>query len=289
MKAAAPSRVPNVPNPASSSVASRAGRNALIVGGAFIASRALGLIREIVLGYRFGTSSEYDAYVSAFRIPDLLFLIVMSGAFGAAFIPIFGGLLAEGDDRRAWRLASAVITRAAIATVGLALVTFVFAEPIMRYLVAPDLPDDVQPLAVRTMRILLLSPIFLGLGIAAKGILEAQEQFTLPALSPVLYNGGDRARPRLFLARSTAWSGLPSESWLARCCMSASNCLVCARPGCGSHQSSMETSKDWPKSDASCCRASSDWPRFRSISSRSPIWPAAPAKAGCRRSTTPGR
>lgn len=165
-----------------------AGRSASIIGLAFVVSRILGLLREVILGYRFGTSSEYDAYVSAFRVPDLLFLVVMSGAFGAAFIPVFGGFLEKGDTDRAWRLASATITLAAVITVALAGIVFVFAGPIMRTIVAPDLPAEVQPLAVSTMRILLLSPFLLGLGIAAKGILEAQEQFTLPALSPVLYN-----------------------------------------------------------------------------------------------------
>lgn len=165
-----------------------AGRSASIVGLAFVVSRLLGLVREVILGYRFGTSSEYDAYVSAFRVPDLLFLVVMAGAFGAAFIPVFGGFLEREERDKAWRLASAVITLSAVATVVLAMVVFLLAGPIMRYLVAPDLPAAVQPLAVKTMRILLLSPILLGFGIAAKGILEAQELFTLPALSPLLYN-----------------------------------------------------------------------------------------------------
>lgn len=165
-----------------------AGRSATIIGGAYVASRVLGLLREVILGYRFGTSSELDAYVSAFRVPDLLFLVVMSGAFGAAFIPIFGGYLASGDQQRASRLASAVLTITALTSVVLAIVAAIFASPIMRYIVAPDLPPDIQPVAIQTMRILLLSPILLGLGIAAKGILEAQNQFTLPALAPVLYN-----------------------------------------------------------------------------------------------------
>lgn len=169
-------------------VRSSASRSASIVGLAFVVSRILGLVREVILGYRFGTSSEYDAYVSAFRVPDLLFLVVMSGAFGAAFIPVFGGFLARGERERAWRLASAVITLSAVITVAMGLVVFALAGPIMRNLVAPDLPTDVQPLAVETMRILLLSPILLGLGIAAKGILEAQDQFTLPALAPLVYN-----------------------------------------------------------------------------------------------------
>jgi putative peptidoglycan lipid II flippase len=164
------------------------GRSASIVGLAFVASRLLGLVREVILARQFGTSGEYDAYVSAFRVPDLLFLIVMAGAFGAAFIPVFGGFLACGEDERAWRLASAIVTLAAVITVVLSLVAFALASPIMTYLVAPGLHGELHEIATRTMRILLLSPLLLGLGIAAKGILEAQELFTLPAIAPVLYN-----------------------------------------------------------------------------------------------------
>lgn len=163
-------------------------RSASIVGLAFVASRVLGLIREIVMANRFGTSSEYDAYISAFRIPDLLFLVVMSGAFGSAFIPIFGSFLARGERESANRLASSVITYTAVVTVALGALAFVFAGPLMRSVVAPDLPPGAMDLAVRTMRYLLVSPLLLGLGIAAKGILEAQNKFVLPALAPLLYN-----------------------------------------------------------------------------------------------------
>ncbi|MGH2533971.1 MAG: murein biosynthesis integral membrane protein MurJ [Thermomicrobiales bacterium] len=159
-----------------------------IVSLAFVASRILGLVREIILARQFGTTGEYDAYVSAFRIPDLLFLIVMSGAFGAAFIPVFVGFLARDEEDRAWRLASAVLTLSAVSMVVLSCVAVAMAGPIMRYLVAPGLSPELHDIAADTMRILLLSPILLGLGIAAKGILEAQEQFTLPAMAPVLYN-----------------------------------------------------------------------------------------------------
>jgi putative peptidoglycan lipid II flippase len=164
------------------------GRSATIVGAAFIVSRLLGLLREVILARQFGTSGEYDAYVSAFRVPDLLFLVVMSGAFGAAFIPVFGGFIARGDREGASELASAVISFTALITVGLGAITFIFAGPIMEYIVAPGLSPDLHEVATKTMRILLLSPILLGFGIAAKGILEAQDQFTLPAISPVLYN-----------------------------------------------------------------------------------------------------
>lgn len=164
------------------------GRSAAIVAGAFVLSRVLGLAREIIFAHRFGTSAELDAYVSAFRIPDLLFLVIMSGAFGSAFIPVFAGFLTRGERERAWQLASAVITLTATTVVIMAVIVFILADPLMGTIVAPDLPPEAHVLAVRIMRLLLLSPILLGLGIAAKGILEAQDLFTLPAIAPVLYN-----------------------------------------------------------------------------------------------------
>lgn len=179
----------NVRNgPPASNVVRSVGRSASIVGAAFIVSRILGLVREVILAHQFGTSGEYDAYVSAFRIPDLLFLVIMSGAFGSAFIPVFAGMLGRGRRDEAWRLASGVISFAAISAVAIGLVMFALAGPVMRFLVAPGLEPEFQQLAANTMRILLLSPILLGAGIAAKGILEAQDQFTLPAIAPVLYN-----------------------------------------------------------------------------------------------------
>lgn len=161
--------------------------NAIIVSLAFVLSRILGLGREVIMANQFGTSAEMDAYVSAFRIPDLLFLTVMSGAFGAAFIPIFGSYVDRGDKARANRLASAILTWTGIGVFVLAVLSFIFARPLTR-LVAPGFDLATENLTVELMRILLLSPVFLGLGIAFKGILEAQNQFTLPALAPLIYN-----------------------------------------------------------------------------------------------------
>ena len=163
-------------------------RSAGIVAGAFVVSRMLGLVREVVLARQFGTSEALGAYISAFRIPDLLFLVIMAGAFGSAFIPVFSGLLGDGEEDQAWKLASVVLnlsTLAAIVTSGLA---WIAAPELVRLVVAPDAPPDIQRLTVECMRLLLLSPIFLGFGIAAKGILEGQDLFTLPALAPVIYN-----------------------------------------------------------------------------------------------------
>lgn len=163
-------------------------RSASVVAIGFVASRVLGLVREILLARQFGTSGDYDAYITAFRIPDLLFLIIMSGAFGAAFIPVFAGFLGRNEDVRAWQLASTVLTLSGVALLIFGALTFVFAGPMVEYLIAPGMAPEYQAVAVNLMRILLLQPLFLGLGIAAKGILEGQNQFDLPALAPVIYN-----------------------------------------------------------------------------------------------------
>ncbi|MBA2277184.1 MAG: murein biosynthesis integral membrane protein MurJ, partial [Chloroflexia bacterium] len=132
----------------------------------------------------------YDAYVAAFRIPDLLFLVVMSGAFGSAFIPVFGGFLARGEDERAWRLANAVLTYTILILAILAQLVLLFAGPLVSRVIAPELPPESQQLATNLTRLLLLSPLLLGLGAAGKDMLEARDAFTLPAIAPLLYNLG---------------------------------------------------------------------------------------------------
>lgn len=164
--------------------------NATIVAGAYVVSRFLGLLREVLIARQFGTSANYDAYVAAFKIPDLLFLVVMSGAFGSAFIPVFGGLLGRGEREKAWRLASSVLTFTIVVLVGGSLLVFLFAGPLMSEVVAPKMAPPQQHLATNLTRLLLLSPLLLGLGAAGKGMLEAQDAFTIPAIAPILYNCG---------------------------------------------------------------------------------------------------
>ena len=167
-------------------------RAAASVGLLFVANRGLGLLRDVIIAGKFGTSPDLDAYIAAFRLPDFLFLTIASGAFGAAFIPVFVGFLERGEEHDAWRLASSVLNTAVIVLAALAGVTFLFADPLMRYAIEPGLADkpDQLALAVTLTRILLIQPILLGVGGAAMGILNAQQRFTVPALAPVTYNLG---------------------------------------------------------------------------------------------------
>ena len=79
---------------------------AILVMTFFAVSRLLGVARDVVIASQFGTSAPYDAYLAAFRAPDLLFNVISGGALGSAFIPTFTGYLSRDDQPGGWRLAS---------------------------------------------------------------------------------------------------------------------------------------------------------------------------------------
>ncbi len=162
--------------------------NTVIVGGAYVLSRVLGLVRETVLARQFGTTPQYDAYVAAFGIPDTLFLLIIGGAVGSAFIPIFTDLMRKGDERDGWRLASTLINISIVLLSLLGIVLGFAAPGLVAWLIYPGRPPEQQQLVVDLVRILLFSPLFMGLGGWAMGILNARQHFVLPALAPIAYN-----------------------------------------------------------------------------------------------------
>lgn len=164
--------------------------NAAFTAVAYAISRVLGLLREMLVAARFGTGEAFDAYVAAFRIPDLIFVIVMSGAFGSAFIPVFSGFLAKDDEEGALRLVNTLLTYTLIALSIVGLLMLFFAGPLVTTIVAPELSAEGQAIAIDLTRMFLLSPLLLGLGAAAKGMLEGRGVFTLPAIAPIVYNLG---------------------------------------------------------------------------------------------------
>lgn len=165
-------------------------RSSAVVMLGFVLSRLLGLLREVVIGAQYGTSGDYDAYVAAFRLPDLLFLLVMSGAFGSAFLPVFVGFWTKGQEEAAWRLASAVITLALSACALFAAACYLLAPWLVPAFIAPGMVGEQLALVTDLTRLLLLSPLLLGLGAAAMGILNARKRFIWPAFAPVAYNLG---------------------------------------------------------------------------------------------------
>ena len=163
-------------------------RAATTVSLAFVASRALGLLREVVIGGQFGTSPELDAYLAAFRIPDLLFQLIAGGALGSAFIPTFAAYLARDDKAGAQRLATGVINLILVALAALALVMAVAAPWLVAVIVAPGFTPAQQMLTANLMRLMLISTVVFGISGIVMGILNAQQHFLVPALAPIVYN-----------------------------------------------------------------------------------------------------
>jgi len=165
-------------------------RAATVVMAAFVLSRLLGLVRQRVIGLYFGTGADLDAYLAAFRVPDLIFQLMAGGALGSAFIPTFTGHLTRGDRSGAWRLASAVINLLLVTLTVAALLAGLMAPWLVATLIAPGFPPAQQQLTVALMRVMLLSTIIFGVSGVVMGALNAHQHFLLPAVAPMLYNLG---------------------------------------------------------------------------------------------------
>ncbi|MBM4420553.1 MAG: murein biosynthesis integral membrane protein MurJ [Chloroflexi bacterium] len=153
-----------------------------------VASRILGWLRLSVIGAQFaGDPRQLDAFWAAFRIPDTIFNLIVAGALASAFIPVFAGYLAKEDEGEAWRVASSVMNLLLVALVVLSVVMWILA-PLLMPLLVPQF--DAQQLALTTdlTRIMLLSPIFMGLSALFTGILNSYRQFLSGATAPLVYN-----------------------------------------------------------------------------------------------------
>ncbi len=166
----------------------RIARAASLVMVLFVISRVLGLIREVVIGAQFGAGAQLDAYLAAFRLPDLLFVLVAGGALASAFIPTFSERLAHKDDAGAWDLAAKVANLLVLALTAFAILAALFAQPLVEYVIAPGFSSEQQELTVGLMRWMLVSTIIFGLSGLVMGILNSFQHFLLPALAPVFYN-----------------------------------------------------------------------------------------------------
>ena len=161
-----------------------------IVMLAYIASGVLGMVRQAAINAAFGASTKLDAFMAAQRVPETLFVLVAGGALGSAFIPVFTRFLAQGDEVGAQRLANAVLTLVTATTSVLAGLAFALAGPIVRRLLVPSAPPEMQTLAVELMRIMLLTVIVFGVSGLMMGVLNAHQHFLSPALAPSMYNLG---------------------------------------------------------------------------------------------------
>ena len=153
-----------------------------------VLSAFLGLFRDRLLASTFGASRELDLYYAAFRVPDMLYTLMLFFAASTAIIPIFLDAWAK-DSRRAEELFGALISLFCAVLVVLSAIAF-FAMPSLVRVLLPGFTGDEHNMVVRMGRIMLFSPFFLGLSNIFSSITQAFRRFFVYAISPVLYNFG---------------------------------------------------------------------------------------------------
>ena len=160
-----------------------------LVASLGLVSRFLGLIRDRVLASKFGAGDTLDIYYAAFKIPDLIFNLLILGALSAAFIPVFASLISQDRLKEAWKLVNKLISLAALVLILAVGIIFFFAPNLISWLVF-GFDENKQQLTVILTRIMLISPILLGFSGIFGGILNSYKKFLFYSLAPIFYNVG---------------------------------------------------------------------------------------------------
>lgn len=167
-------------------------RSAAVVSIAVLCSRVLGLVREQAFAMLFGAGYTFDAFVVAFRIPNLLRDLFGEGALSAAFIAVFTAYDEKKGEKETWRLASNVLVFFGVFLSILVLVGIFAAEDLVRLLVQEDfaaVPGKVE-LTAKLTAIMFPFLVMVSLAAVVMGILNSKGRFFIPALSSSFFNLG---------------------------------------------------------------------------------------------------
>ena len=164
--------------------------SSLTVMGGFVASKAIGLVRQAIVTRAFGAGAELDAYYAAFKLPDLLLTLIAGGAIASAFIPLFAGYLARGERARAWKMASATLNVLLLTMGTLAFAAALVAPWVVRVFVAPGFSPPQQALTAELLRTVLLSSVLFAASSLVMSVLQAHNRFLLPAIADFFYDVG---------------------------------------------------------------------------------------------------
>jgi len=150
-------------------------------------SRVAGLVREIVAASYFGVSGAMSAFTIAFQVPNLVRALFADAALQGAFVPVFTELLEKGRRKEAFAVASGLLS---LITMVLGSITILFwlLAPYIMPIFAPGFSDHLQDLTVQLSRIMFPIVLLLALSGVVVGMLNSFEHFSVPALSPVIWN-----------------------------------------------------------------------------------------------------
>ncbi len=162
---------------------------AYLLGGFAVASQLLGIVRDRLLASLFGASTELDLYYAAFRIPDFIFVTVASLVSISVLVPFLSARIASGKEELRGYISHAFSFFALIIVFSCG-AAFFLAPYILPHLFPGFADPEKLTRLVLLTRILLLSPIFLGISSFFASITQLYKRFLIYALTPVLYNAG---------------------------------------------------------------------------------------------------
>jgi putative peptidoglycan lipid II flippase len=192
---------------------------AILVAVFSLVSRIIGIFRDRILAGEFGAGEVLDAYYSAFRVPDLIYNLLILGALSAGFIPIFSSLIkkmkcdhkfhfcySRSENKEAWNLVSNLLNVLLLVLSFFSVLGLIFAPQLVS-VIAPGFSPELKESTVLLTRIMFLSPIFLGVSSLLGGILQSFRNFLVFSLAPIFYNLGI-IFGALFLVPTMGISGL---------------------------------------------------------------------------------
>ena len=160
-----------------------------VVGVAILCSRLLGLVREVVIASLFGASRSLDAFLTAFRAPNMLRDLFAEGALSTAFVTTFSKKIQSGGDQSAWGLANKVATLTAV-FMSIVVIIGILIAPFLVSILAPGFDAEKAALTVVLARVMYPFILLVSLAALVMGMLNAKHVFGMPAMASSFFNIG---------------------------------------------------------------------------------------------------
>lgn len=162
---------------------------ALLIGMALV-GQVLGFLRTKLVNSNFPLTGPQstDAYFAAFTIPDFFFFTLAAGALGVAFMPVLSDQLHKGDRKGVWDLSASLMNFLSIIMAVVGIIMLVFAEPLIKHLVAPGLEPAQLDTAATIMRFLAFNPLLFSISGVLTSVQQTMGRFFFYAIAPLFYN-----------------------------------------------------------------------------------------------------
>jgi len=170
------------------------GNAAVILAVTGLLSNILGLYRERLIAGHFGAGFMTDAFYASFKLPDLIFSLLILGALSSAFIPVFVEKISKNREEEAQHLANSFLNFITLTAIAFGVILFILAPKLVPLMfsgffhqkITPDF--NIYQVTVNLTRIMMVSPILFAISGVFGGILNSYKRFVAYSMAPLIYN-----------------------------------------------------------------------------------------------------